>query len=133
MDRVLHVAGLEGVDVPEPDRGLLRVPRPVRAAGRRQRADAKKTQWVLYAADGKYIAGRLRRQEVHARGAKQRSGTATSTRPRRSATRPTAAASRSAGARGITFPGMPFNQQMTVPVELTLRRHGDALHCTQTR
>ena len=30
-----------------------------------------------------------------------------------------AAASRSAGRNGVTFPGMPFNQQMTMPVELT--------------
>jgi fructan beta-fructosidase len=28
-------------------------------------------------------------------------------------------------AQGVTFPGMPFNQQMTIPVSLSLRKSGD--------
>ena len=38
--------------------------------------------------------------------------------------RPAAAAIQIGWAQGVTFPGMPFNQQMTVPVELCLRTDG---------
>ena len=54
-------------------------------------------------------------------------GTATSTRPRPSATSPSGRRIQVGWAQGIAFPGMPFNQQMTVPCELTLRPTEDGV------
>ena len=126
VDRLLHLAGPEDVDVREPHRGLLRVPRPVRAAGRRRRRSRRSgcctgpTGSTCSATfDGKAFKPESRRSSS--------SGTATSTRPRRSTT-PAGRAGRAiqiGWAQGVTFPGMPFNQQMTVPVELELRNGPD--------
>ena len=93
--------------------------------GRDAQGDPPETKWVLYAADGKYLVGDFRRQGVQAGLTRRRSnsGTATSTRRRRSTTAPRfgqKARIQIGWANGVTFPGMPFNQQMTVPVNLYL-------------
>ena len=97
MDRLLLVTRLESVDLREPDRGLLRVPRSLRAAGRGQ---ARRIALGDLRGRRRLPARPVRRQEVHARleSRSSESGTATSTRPRRSATRPTVGGSKSAGA-----------------------------------
>ena len=56
MDRVPFIARPEALDVREPDRGLLRVPGPVRAARSGKPGDSR---WVLYAADGAYVLGQF--------------------------------------------------------------------------
>ncbi len=78
--------------------------------------------WVLYAADGKYHVGEFdgkvfkphyeeKRQLWHGRFyAAQSFDNA-----------PNGRRVQIGWAQGVTFPGTPFNQQMTVPVELTLR------------
>ena len=55
------------------------------------------------------------------------SGTATSTQPRRSAIRPDGRRIQIGWGNGIAFPGMPFNQQMSIPCELTLHSTDDGI------
>lgn len=83
------------------------------------------TRWILHAADGRYVVGRFDGREF------------TPEQPRRQlwygdfyaaqtfSNEPSGRRVQIGWGRGITFPGMPFNQQMTVPVELTLVRIGD--------
>jgi fructan beta-fructosidase len=91
--------------------------------------DALRSKWVLYAADGKYVLGefdgkqfvpdtREKKQLWYGRFyAAQTYDSAPvdqRKRPRRVQV---------GWASGVTLPGMPFNQQMTVPVELSLHHH----------
>ncbi len=84
--------------------------------------DPNRTTWVLYAADGQYVLGDFDGREFrpagsgkHAlwHGAFYAAQTFTNT--------PHGRIVQIGWGRGVTFPGMPFNQQMTVPVELSLR------------
>ncbi len=98
VDRLLHLGRPEGLDVSEPHRRLLRMPRPVRAAGRRRRGPTQ------VGADGRQqrVHGRhLRRRAIPPRDARSCRAIAAgdSTRRRPSATTPRAASSRSAGSR----------------------------------
>lgn len=83
--------------------------------------DATRTRWVLLAADGRYLLGSFdgktftpegdRRAVWH--GAFYASQTFSAT--------PDGRRIQIGWARGTDFPGMSFNQQMTIPVELELR------------
>lgn len=89
------------------------------------------TKWVLYGADGKYLLGdfdgkeykpdfKEKRQLWH--GNFYAAQTFDSTPPNPGGT---ARRVQVGWARGVTFPGMPFNQQMTVPVSLHLSTRRD--------
>lgn len=97
-------------------------------------------KWVLYAADGKYLVGdfdgkefkpdhKEKKQLWHGRFyAAQSFDNAPRTAPLfpsgvREFNRPRRV--QIGWAQGVTFPGTPFNQQMTVPVELDLWDDGD--------
>jgi fructan beta-fructosidase len=94
------------------------------------------TKWVLYAADGKYLTGefdgkaflpdakekkqlwygRFYAAQTFDNASKDKDG-----KPRRV---------QIGWGNGIVFPGMPFNQQMTVPVDLRLVSDQDGLRMT---
>ncbi len=102
-------------------------------------------KWVLYAADGKYLVGEFDGKEFKPDHKEKKqlwhgnfyaaqtfdnpplyvlefgNPNPTWRRPRRV---------QIGWAQGVTFPGTPFNQQMTVPVELALRDDGDSPRLT---
>jgi len=96
--------------------------------------DATKMKWVLYAADAKYLLGEFdgkefkpdfkeKKQVWHGNFyAAQTFDNAPS--PRRAGAAQLPRRVQIGWANGVTFPGTPFNQQMAVPVELTLRTRG---------
>ncbi|MBN9118780.1 MAG: GH32 C-terminal domain-containing protein [Planctomycetes bacterium] len=99
--------------------------------------DPKNTKWVLYAADGKYLVGdfdgkefkpdfKEKKQLWYGRFyAAQTFDNGPVDRPRPGTDSPVRSRRVQIGwANGITFPGTPFNQQMTVPVELRLVNDG---------
>jgi fructan beta-fructosidase len=83
--------------------------------------DTNKVKWVLSAADGKYLLGQFDGTKFTPESGKHQvwygnfyaAQTFDNARDGRRV--------QIGWGNGITFPGMPFNQQMTVPVELTLR------------
>jgi fructan beta-fructosidase len=89
--------------------------------------DEARTRWVLYAADGKYVLGDFDGREFHPTSGKDKlqvwygnfyaAQSFSNTPDRRQI--------QIGWGSGIAFPGMPFNQQMTVPVQLTLRSAED--------
>jgi fructan beta-fructosidase len=82
--------------------------------------EAAQRKWVLYAADGRYVVGKFDGKQFTADPGRHRLWYG-----------PFYAAQTFSNAPGgrriqigwaqIAFPGMPFNQQMTIPCELTLR------------
>ncbi len=88
------------------------------------------TKWVLYAADGKYLLGDFdgKTYTPDFKDKKQlwygnfyAAQTFDNTPPR--GPRASGGRIQIGWAQGVTFPGMPFNQQMTVPVELQLNSY----------
>jgi fructan beta-fructosidase len=79
------------------------------------------TKWVLYAADGRYVIGDFdgRRFVIESGPHQLWFGNFYAAQTYSNA--PDDRTIQIGWGRGITFPGMPFNQQMTIPVELTLR------------
>ncbi|HUG90114.1 MAG TPA: glycoside hydrolase family 32 protein [Planctomycetaceae bacterium] len=99
---------------------LFELPVQGAAAG----ADASgrpETKWVLYAADGRYVLGRFDGKTFHPETDKQTLWHGNFYAAQTFSNAPDGRRIQIGWGRGITFPGMPFNQQMTVPVELTLR------------
>lgn len=90
------------------------------------------TRWVLYGADAQYVVGSFDGKTFTPEG-----GHATKHRlwhgnfyaAQTYSNAPDGRCIQVGWANGIGFPGMPFNQQMTVPVDLTLRstKHGPRL------
>jgi fructan beta-fructosidase len=91
----------------------------------------QRMKWVLYAADGKYLVGDFNGKEFKPDFKEKKqlwygnfyAGQTFDNSP----TSISGQASRIqiGWANGVTLPGMPFNQQMTVPVELILADHDD--------
>lgn len=90
--------------------------------------DAKNSKWVLHAADGKYVLGRFdgRKFEPEHEG-KRQVWYGNFYAPQSYSNAPDNRRVQIGWARGVAFPGMPFNQQMTVPVDLTLRNTDDGV------
>jgi fructan beta-fructosidase len=83
--------------------------------------DANTTRWVLYAADGRYVLGHFDGREFHADSDKLQLWHGNFYAAQTWSDAPDGRRIQIGWGQGITFPGMPFNQQMTIPVELTLR------------
>jgi fructan beta-fructosidase len=87
-----------------------------------------KTSWVLYAADGEYVLGDFDGHRFLPRTRKQRLWYGDFYAAQTFSNSPNGRRIQIGWAR-IDFPGMPFNQQMTLPCELTLHHtpEGDRL------
>jgi fructan beta-fructosidase len=83
--------------------------------------DSGRKLWVLYAADGEYQLGRFDGHRFAPETGKQRVWYGNFYASQTFSNTPDQRRIQIGWARGITFPGEAFNQQMTVPCELTLR------------
>jgi fructan beta-fructosidase len=83
--------------------------------------DAHHVKWVLSAADGEYLLGRFDGQRFVMESGKHRVWYGNFYAAQTYSDAPDGRRLQVGWGNGITFPGMPFNQQMTVPCELTLR------------
>jgi fructan beta-fructosidase len=78
-------------------------------------------KWVLYAADGKYVLGHFDGHRFQVESDKHQVWHGNFYAAQTYSDAPDGRRIQIGWGNGITFPGMPFNQQMTVAVELTLR------------
>ncbi len=83
--------------------------------------DKDKDRWVLYAADGEYMLGDFDGKAFTPSSAKQKLWHGNFYAAQTFDHAPEGRRVQIGWARGIEFPQMPFNQQMAVPAELTLR------------
>jgi fructan beta-fructosidase len=83
--------------------------------------DPSKSKWVLHAADGKYALGSFDGREFKPGGPNQQLWHGRFYAAQTYSNAPNGRRVQIGWANGVTFPGMPFNQQMTIPVELKLR------------
>ncbi len=89
--------------------------------------DPQRAKWVLYAADGRYTLGEFDGHTFQPEGKKRQLWYGNFYAAQTFSDAPDGRRIQIGWGRGITFPGMPFNQQMTVPVELTLRTTDDGV------
>jgi fructan beta-fructosidase len=89
--------------------------------------DPNRKTWVLYAADGRYVLGDFDGREFRPTTEKQQLWYGAFYAAQTYSNSPDGRRIQIGWGRGATFPEMPFNQQMTVPVELTLRTGGGAI------
>lgn len=82
---------------------------------------AGQEKWVVYGADGQYLVGNFDGREFHPDGPKHKVWHGNFYAAQTYSNAPEGRRIQIGWGNGITFPRMPFNQQMTVPVELTLR------------
>ena len=87
--------------------------------------DAGNTRWVLYAADGKYVLGQFDGRAFTVESGKHQLWHGNFYAAQTFSDAPNYRRIQIGWGQGITFPEMPFNQQMTIPVELTLRSTDD--------
>lgn len=87
--------------------------------------DVKK--WVLYAADGKYVIGTFDGKKFTPETGRLQVWYGNFYAAQTYDNAPNGRRVQIGWAQGVTFPGMPFNQQMTVPVDLTLRKTADGV------
>lgn len=85
------------------------------------------TKWVLYAADGKYVLGTFDGKTFTKESGKHQLWFGNFYAAQTFDNAPAGRRIQIGWAQGVTFPGMPFNQQMTVPVELTLGKTADGV------
>ncbi len=83
--------------------------------------DAKRTKWVLSAADGKYTLGDFDGQTFKVTSGKHQLWYGNFYAAQTFSNLPDGRRVQIGWGQGIEFPGAAFNQQMTVPVQLTLR------------
>ncbi len=88
--------------------------------------DTKKTKWVLYGADGRYVVGTFDGKTFTAEPGRHRLWHGPFYAAQTFSNAP-AGRRIQIGWAQIDFPGMPFNQQMTFPVELRLRTTPDGV------
>ncbi|RLS57205.1 MAG: 2,6-beta-D-fructofuranosidase [Planctomycetota bacterium] len=79
-------------------------------------------RWVLYGADGKYATGQFDGKTFIPDGPKQQLWYGNFYAAQTYSNDPQGRIIQIGWGRDINFPGMPFNQQMVVPVELTLHK-----------
>lgn len=84
-------------------------------------------KWVLYGADGKYLIGDFDGKEFHPNGPKQQVWHGNFYAAQTFSDAPDGRRVQIGWANGVTFPGQPFNQQMTIPVELSLHTTADGI------
>jgi fructan beta-fructosidase len=87
----------------------------------------KESRWVLYAADGDYMLGDFDGKTFTPSSRKQKLWHGNFYAAQSFDHAPEGRRVQIGWARGIEFPHMPFNQQMTVPVELKLRESDSGL------
>jgi fructan beta-fructosidase len=86
------------------------------------------SRWILYAADGEYMIGQFDGTSFTPEHPKKhRLWHGEFYAAQTFSDEPTGRRIQVGWGRNVRFPGMPFNQQMTVPVELTLRETDDGL------
>jgi fructan beta-fructosidase len=83
--------------------------------------DRTHTRWVLYAADGRYMLGSFDGRRFTPDGGKQQLWHGNFYAAQTFSNTPDGRRIQIGWGNGITFPGTSFNQQMTIPCELTLR------------
>lgn len=83
--------------------------------------DKANQKWVLYGADGKSLIGDFDGKTFTKQGDKQQVWFGNFYAAQTYDNAPDGRRVQIGWANGVTFPGQPFNQQMTIPVELTLR------------
>jgi fructan beta-fructosidase len=92
----------------------------------------KASLWVLYGADGKYLLGAFDGRMFKPIGPKQQLWYGNFYAAQTYSNAPDNRRVQIGWARGVEFHGMPFNQQMTIPVELRLRQFGNQIRMTAT-
>ena len=89
------------------------------------KAEDGRPSWVLYGADGKYVLGGFDGTRFRLAGPKHQVWYGDFYAAQTYSDAPDGRRVQIGWGRGITFPGRPFNQQMTVPCELTLQATPD--------
>ncbi len=89
--------------------------------------DKSKTKWVLYGADGKYLVGEFDGKKFTKESGKHQTWHGDFYAAQTFTNSPDGRCIQIGWGRNVVFPGMPFNQQMTVPVQLTLRSTKDGV------
>ncbi len=87
--------------------------------------DTNRERWVLYGADGRYMLGQFDGRKFTPESGKHQLWYGNFYAAQTFSNAPDDRRVQIGWGQGITFPGMPFNQQMTVPVELSLRTTTD--------
>ena len=89
--------------------------------------EAGQSKWVLYAADGKYLLGDFDGRSFRKESGKHQLWYGNFYAAQTFSNAPDGRRIQIGWGQGITFPGMPFNQQMTIPCRLTLRKTTDGV------
>ena len=93
-------------------------------------APRREKKWILYGADGKYLVGSFDGKTFTKESGKHQLWYGNFYAAQTFENAPDGRRIQIGWAQGVTFPGMPFNQQMTVPVTLGLRRTADGVRMT---
>ena len=95
--------------------------------------NAKNIKWVLSAADGKYLLGHFDGRTFTREAGKHQVWHGNFYAAQTFDGAPGDRRVQIGWGNGITFPGMPFNQQMTIACELTLRTTDEGVRCSLPR